>query len=371
MVWFTIPFALATACGLASVALQLPLTADEAGSGLVPPAIATHIYGAKGALMITIMLFMAIVSTGSAESIAVSSVFSYDIYRTYMNPKATGQDIMKVSRIVVVVFGACMGVLGVALNFIGLNLGWVYLFMGIAIGSAVFPLWNLLMWKDASATGKAAVIIRPRLIFYLGAVLAAWSGMVLAVITWVVSAHLFNGVVSVESLGRLEVMLCGNLMAIFSSGFIHYTHSKIWPQNYDWKSMGAIELMDQANTGLTDKDLDPETLDKAAAWVKRYGYGFTILIVVIWPILSTPAGVFTKDYFGFWVFVALIWGMIASGVIVALPIIESWDSILMVTDGICGTDFSKADILPSKGEVETFVQAGNVKPHQDGVKPVS
>ncbi|KAJ1444274.1 hypothetical protein M885DRAFT_454955, partial [Pelagophyceae sp. CCMP2097] len=33
MVWFTIPFALATACGIASVALQLPITADEAGSG--------------------------------------------------------------------------------------------------------------------------------------------------------------------------------------------------------------------------------------------------------------------------------------------------------------------------------------------------
>ena len=49
MVWFTIPFALATACGLAAVALQLPLNAYEAGSGLVPPAVASHIFGTKGA----------------------------------------------------------------------------------------------------------------------------------------------------------------------------------------------------------------------------------------------------------------------------------------------------------------------------------
>eukprot|EP00959_Pyramimonas_sp_CCMP1952_P338933 7097990-Pyramimonas_sp.AAC.1 len=38
--WFAIPFALATAVGLASVALDLPVTAAEAGAGLVPPATA-------------------------------------------------------------------------------------------------------------------------------------------------------------------------------------------------------------------------------------------------------------------------------------------------------------------------------------------
>merc|ERR1711966_546099 len=38
LVWFTIPFALATAMGLATVALDLPVTSAEAGAGLVPPA---------------------------------------------------------------------------------------------------------------------------------------------------------------------------------------------------------------------------------------------------------------------------------------------------------------------------------------------
>jgi hypothetical protein len=38
LVWFTIPFALATSLGLCGVALQLPITSAEAGSGLVPPA---------------------------------------------------------------------------------------------------------------------------------------------------------------------------------------------------------------------------------------------------------------------------------------------------------------------------------------------
>ena len=84
--------ALATAMGLATVALDLPVTSAEAGAGLVPPAIAAHLMGKGGAVAITIMLFMAIVSTGSAESIATSSLVAYDIYRKYFNPKASGED---------------------------------------------------------------------------------------------------------------------------------------------------------------------------------------------------------------------------------------------------------------------------------------
>ena len=42
LVWFTIPFALATSLGLCGVALQLPITATEAGAASLPPAVATH-----------------------------------------------------------------------------------------------------------------------------------------------------------------------------------------------------------------------------------------------------------------------------------------------------------------------------------------
>jgi len=108
LIWFTIPFALATSLGLYAVAFQLPLTSGEAGSGLVPPAVAVHLFGQFGAVMMATMLFMAITSTGSAESIAVSSLVAYDIYKVYINPKATGSQILLVSRVIVVVFGLTM-----------------------------------------------------------------------------------------------------------------------------------------------------------------------------------------------------------------------------------------------------------------------
>lgn len=40
---------------------------------------------------LTHLQYMAIMSTYSSELISVSSISAYDIYKTYINPKATGK----------------------------------------------------------------------------------------------------------------------------------------------------------------------------------------------------------------------------------------------------------------------------------------
>lgn len=205
-----------------------------------------------------------------------------------------------------------MGALGVALNHMGLNLGWVYQFMGNAIGSAVIPLWNMLMWKDANATG---------------AVVAAWGGMVLALATWLIVCQAEFGTINVDNLGTLNPNLAGNIVALASSGIIHAVFSFIWPQNYDFESMKQIEMLEDDKSGLDEVDYTPEFLDAAKAWIQKWGWGFTIIMVIIWPVLSLPAEVFTKDYFAFWVFISIAWSFVATFVIITLPIRESMESI--------------------------------------------
>ena len=61
LVWFVIPFALATALGLAGNALNVGITADDANNGLVPPAAAIALLGPSGGTAIIVMLTMAIV----------------------------------------------------------------------------------------------------------------------------------------------------------------------------------------------------------------------------------------------------------------------------------------------------------------------
>ena len=320
--WFAIPFSLATSLGLTSTALLLPITADEAGSGLVPPAVATYLLGDTGSALILTMLFMAIVSTGSAESIAVSSLVSYDIYREYINPEATGKQILLVSRVVIVVFGLVMGAFSIALNEMGLNLGWVYLFMGIMIGSAVIPLWFLMTWEKASGTG---------------AVIAAWGGLALSLTTWMIAAGVQSGEVTVASLGTNEVMLSGNIVAICSSGLIHAAYSMVFPQDFDFATLDSkIKLVENDSSGLSAEEQDPEMLEASSKWIVSRGWVLTIVLVVIWPLLSIPAGKFTRDYFAFWVLVAIAWGFGAAIIITFLPLIESMEELTAVAKGVSG-----------------------------------
>jgi len=207
------------------------------------------------------------------------------------------------------------------LRMLGLNLGWVYLFMGIVIGSAVIPLWNLMTWDKASGTG---------------AVIAAWSGLVLALISWLVGAQVQSGSVSVATLGTNEVMLSGNLVAILSSGLIHYIYSKfIDPQDYDFSTLDdGIKLVEEDKRGLTATEQDAVMLRRAERWIKRRGYILTLVLIIIWPLLSVPAGTFTKSYFAFWVLVAIAWGFGAAIIITFLPLVESSEEIATALSGM-------------------------------------
>jgi len=262
----------------------------------------------------------------------VSSLVVYDIYKTYINPKCTGSQILMISKVVIVIFGLSMGALGVALNHMGLNLGWVYQFMGNAIGSAVVPLWNLLMWPKANANGAVA---------------AAWGGMVLALATWLIVCQAEFGEITVDNLGTLNPNLAGNIVALGSSALIHAVLSMASPQNYDFVSMGEIQMLEDDKSGLNEEDFTTEFLDSAKAWIQKWGWGFTILMVIVWPVLSLPAGVFTKDYWSFWVFVSIAWAFVATFCIVTLPIYESMDAITGVCMWMVG---KKQAAVPNKAD---------------------
>jgi len=337
MIWFAIPFTLATSLGLASRAADLPLTASEAGSGLVPPATAVFLYGNAGAWLIALMMLMAVTSTANSELIAVASLISYDIYRTYINPKATGAQIVKVTRFGILGFGLFMGVLAIILFEIGLNLGWVYLFMGIAIGGAVFPIYACLTWEKANAFGAM-----------FGAVCGLCSGL----IAWLVVCQAYYGSINIDNLGGNYPMLAGNLCSIFVSMIVHSICSFIKPQHYDWKTTREIALVDEAGHEEGDFDVDdsPESMERAAKIMKYAGWGLALILIVLWPLLTLPAGVFSKSYFTFWVILSIVWGLIGTTIAFFLPFYESKETIGAIFKGLfCGvTDSREPSIAGAK-----------------------
>ncbi len=70
-----------------SVAVQL--SGDEASNGLVLPAVAIVYFGKAGAVLVVIMCFMAVTSSGAGEILAAASLFTFDIYRKYIRPKVS------------------------------------------------------------------------------------------------------------------------------------------------------------------------------------------------------------------------------------------------------------------------------------------
>ena len=91
LTWFAIPFSLATTMGLAylgmSSAQGAPLLTDEdINAGLAAPLVAQKLLGPTGEYAMLFLILMAVMSTGSAEVIAVASIIIYDIYQAYVEP---------------------------------------------------------------------------------------------------------------------------------------------------------------------------------------------------------------------------------------------------------------------------------------------
>jgi len=319
--WFAIPFTLATTMGLTAVALDVDITMQQAQMGLVVPAAATALMGEVGAILVLTMLFMAVTSAGSAELIAVSSIVTYDLYRTYKNPTATGKQLVKVSRATIVAFGLGMGALAVVLLSMGLSLGFVYLAMGILIGSAVVPIALTILW---SKTNKVAATA--------GAVI----GLICSVSVWVMTAASlpeYNGVVDLASLGNNYSMLFANITAIISGGVIAIVGSLAAGKTFDWNDLKTkITLVEISAT--QQEEEDEETLKKAFKFSVRGGGVMALILIIVWPMPLIASGyVFELGSYTVWVAISVIWVSIASAIIIFLPIIEARKGIAQVFSG--------------------------------------
>lgn len=54
--------------------------------GFITPFVLEKIMGSTGAYLLITTITMALMSTGSGEVMAVSSIIVYDIYKVYINP---------------------------------------------------------------------------------------------------------------------------------------------------------------------------------------------------------------------------------------------------------------------------------------------
>jgi hypothetical protein len=255
---------------------------------------------------------MAVTSAMSAELIAVSSLWTYDIYKCYWRPSATGKELIAASHSAVVGFAVIMAGFSTGLYYIGISMGYLYLLMGVIISSAVLPITLTLMWRRMN---------------WYAAVFSPILGFAVSVGSWLGTAKKDFGELTVASTGANNPMLVGNVVALLSPIVFVGVLTLIKPDNYDFESMKAIELdNDDDQLPPTDSELqatritsvhritreellaEARQLDRASFIAKSLAAFLTIALLVLWPMPMYGTGyIFSEKFFTGWVVVGIMW----------------------------------------------------------------
>ncbi|MCJ1412970.1 hypothetical protein MMC19_007071 [Ptychographa xylographoides] len=351
--WFAIPWLAATTMGLSALALEsnpvwptYPLRMADADvtAGLVLPNAAVALLGKGGAAATLLLIFMAVTSASSAEFIAVSSIFTYDIYQTYFNPRASGRRLIYMAHTCVIAYAILLAAFSTGLYYIGISIGYLYLMMGVIISSAVLPATLTLMWSKQNA---------------IAATLSPILGLASSLIAWLVTAQKTYGNLSVDSTGANDPMLAGNVVALLSPMiYIPILTYAFGPQNYDYKSMSLIRLSDDSDIahgaatdhdpesspatdsailGLTPDEAAKETaaLTRASVIAKSLTVFMTFALLILWPMPMYGSGyVFSKPFFTGWVVVGILWLFFSAGCVGIYPLWEGRASMAHTFKGI-------------------------------------
>ncbi|KAK0387891.1 hypothetical protein NLU13_4136 [Sarocladium strictum] len=315
LAWFAIPWLTATTMGLSALALEsnpvFPTYPDrmseaDVSAGLVLPYTAVALLGKGGAVATLIMVFLAVTSSFNSELIAVSSIFTYDVYRTYFNPEASGKRLIWMSHTVMVIYAAIICCISIGLSENGISMGYLYVLMGVLISAAVIPAALTLLWSGQNRWA---------------ATLAPIGGFCCAIIAWLVTASKTCGALDVTCTGSNDPMLAGNVTALLSPLiFIAVLTAIFGVDKYDWVSMAQIRMADDHDL-IKDSGLDEEAQRQISASVCAV---LTLSFLVLWPMPLYGTGyIFSKKFFTGWVVVGIIWIFIS---LIIVGIYPAWES---------------------------------------------
>lgn len=223
MSWYGIPFGFATAMGLGCAALTAsptfptfpnPLSTAQNGAGLSAPATAIALLGSGGAGLLLLLLFMAVTSSTSAELIAVSSLITFDVYKTYIKPSATSDQLVRVSHIGIIIFSVVLASFCCILAAVGIDLTWILTVLGIIVGGASVPVGMVLLWDPMSSV---AAIVSP------------WVGLALGMVAWFVVTFKRSGTISIATTGDVTNAVAGNVTSCCAGVVSAFVFSYLFP----------------------------------------------------------------------------------------------------------------------------------------------
>lgn len=322
-----------------------------------------------------VLLFMAVTSSTSAELIAVSSLLTFDVYKTYIKPDASSAKLVQISHYGIGIYALVLAAFCSILNAVGLTLTWLLTILAIIVGGASIPVGLILLWKRMST---------------VAAVASPWIGLVCGLIAWFVTTWKRSGSITVETSGNTTNAVAGNVtswgVGFLMSGVLTLAfpakYSSTDPKHIERTnkiqgvsvnpSVAATPIATGSNSPKLDgekagpgKDAQPlsapepeaivptgneivdyfeaknmEPMDPVAVKkAERLAIGanlvfFFIAIILVPFTLFGTRYIYSKSFFTGWVVVSFIWVWTSMTICVIYPVVESTGALREVSIGL-------------------------------------
>ena len=356
-----------------------PLSVAENGAGLSSPATAIALLGKGGAGLMLLLLFMAVTSSTSAELIAVSSLITFDIYKTYIKPTATSRQLVRMSHIGIIAFAITLAVFCCILNAVSINLTWLLTILGVIVGGASVPVGLVLLWGRMST---------------IAACVSPYVGLAAGLAAWFATTSIRSGTITVETSGNATNAVAGNVTSWGTGAASAILLSLLFPKKYHDDSpdhiardneINGISVTPEAGPGLItpiERDIGAEKTaagapisapweDRAASATKPESISktgneivdfleakqiepmdavlvrkserlailanivFFLVAVILVPFTLFGTGyVFSKPFFRGWVVVSFIWVWCSMVICVVYPVVESRGALKAIAWGV-------------------------------------
>lgn len=163
----------------------------------------------------------------SSETVATAALVTYDVYKDYINEKATSKQLIRISHMTVIAFGILTSCIAVGLNHAGFSVNYLLTAIGIFVDSAIIPMGCTIMWKRQSSF---AVVFAPLVSSFA------------AIIAWLLKAYTHYGEITVSSTSEVYPLVAGNMMSLCGPIISTPLFTLIKPQNFDWEELKRLKV---------------------------------------------------------------------------------------------------------------------------------
>lgn len=180
------------------------------------------------------MVFMAVTSAMSSETVATTALLTYNLYQSYINPKATGKQLLRFSNFIVPGFALLASCIAVGMNHASISVSFLITISGILVDSAIVPMACTIMWSKQS---QFAVIASPLI------------SSACAILAWLLTAKSTQGSISIATLNMNLPLVAGNMCSLCAPLVLTPLFTFIRPQHYDFEKFKEVKAADDYEDG--------------------------------------------------------------------------------------------------------------------------